>query len=236
MGGRRWTTEEADTLDALWGTTSPRNIGRRIDRSPVAVLIRATRMGLGRSTPAGSLTGNEFMLAVGLTTWVTFRHWVRSGLLAATRNTLHGAGRPDWIVTEVALIAFLRHQPHLVDRDAVDPAYRQYVAERWVTLPQAFRLGAAFPVLLENAAKAGLIPEARQRGEKGTRWAIPATILPRLVAGRRTMTSDADHRRLVVAYDRAQRMGAVARRKTRLTAIARATSAGGISGPRPVAA
>jgi hypothetical protein len=44
------------------------------------------------------------------------------------------------------------------------------------------------------------------------------------------MTPDPEHRRLVVAYDRAARTGNVARKKARLTATARATSRGGISG------
>jgi hypothetical protein len=185
------------------------------------------------------MTLNEAMRAIGMSSHPTVRRWIADGLLVATRHTLRGAKRPDWIVTEPALAAFLRKHPHLVDRDEVDPAYRQFVPERWVTLVQAFRLGAAFPVLLENGVKAGLIPEARQRGEKGTRWVVPASILPRLIEGRRTMTPDAEHRRLVVAYDRAQRSSSVARKKSRLTSQARASSRGGISGgnrtPGPMA-
>ena len=232
MAGRRWTPEELDRLHDLWGTTSPRTIARELGRTVPAILVRGSQEGLGRTTPAGSLTLNEAMRALGMSSHPTMRRWIADGLLSASRHTLRGARRPDWIVTEPALAAFLRKHPHLVDRDEVDPAYRQYVPERWVTLVQAFRLGAAFPVLLENGVKAGLIPEARQRGEKGTRWVIPASILPRLIEGRRTMTSDPEHRRLVVAYDRAARTGNVARRKARLTATARATSRGGISGGR----
>ena len=230
MAGRRWTDAELDTLHDLWGTSSPRTIARELGRTLGAVLNRATEEGLGRTTPAGSLTLNEAMRAVGVTSHATIKHWIATGLLSASRHTLRGAKRPDWIVTEPSLVVFLRRHPHLVDRDDVDPAYRQYVPERWVTLVQAFRLGAAFPVLLENAVKAGTIPEARQRGEKGTRWVIPASILPRLIEGRRMFTPDAEHRRLVVAYDRARRTNNVARKKARLTSQARAASRGGISG------
>lgn len=230
MAGRRWTPEELDTLHDLWGTSSPRAIARTLGRTLPAVLVRASSEGLGRTTPAGSLTLNEAMRALGMTSHNTVKHWIATGLLTAGRNTLRGSKRPDWTVTEPSLAAFLRKHPHLVDRDDVDPAYRHYVPERWVTLVQAFRLGAAFPVLLENAVKAGLIPEARQRGEKGTRWVIPMSVLPRLVEGRRRFTSDVDHRRLVMRYDQAARRGVVARKKARLTAEARAVSRGGISG------
>lgn len=230
MGGKRWTPEEDDALADLWGTCSPREAGKRLGRTEASIHVRAGKLGLGRSTPPGSLTAREFQQVIGMDSWVTFRHWATTGILVATRNTLHGAKRPDWIVTEHAVITFLRTHPHLIDRDGVDPAYRQFVPERWITLVQAFRLGAAYPTLLEHGVKAGLIPEARQRGEKGTRWAIPASILPRLVEGRRRFTPDPGHRRLVVAYDRARRNGNIAHSRRRLIAKARGTSAGGRSG------
>jgi len=229
MGGKRWTPEEEDAMADLWGTCSPREVAARLGRTESSIIVRAGRLGLGRTTPPGSLTGNEFMAVIGMDSWVTFRHWAASGIVKAERNTRHGAKRPDWIVTEQALIAFLRDHAHLVDRDDVDRAYRQFVPERWVTLVQAFRLGAAYPSLLENGVKAGLIPEARQRGEKGTRWAIPASIIPRLIEGRRRFTPDPEHRRLVIAYDRAQRAGNLATKRTRLIAKARAAAAGGRS-------
>jgi hypothetical protein len=226
MNGRAWTPEEIDKLSDMWGTFSPRAIGKALGRTEVAVMVRAQREGLGRPTPAGSLSGNEFMIVVGCTSHPTFRRWVDTGALAASRNTRTGSKRADWIITEPALIAFLRDHAHQVDRDDVDPAYRQYVPERWVTLPEAFRLGAAYPVLMESAVKAGLVPEARQRGEKGSWWVIPATILPRLIEGRRRMTSDPDHRRLVIAYDRAQRAGTLTRKRSRLASQARQASVG----------
>ena len=227
MNGRAWTPAELDRLSDLWGTQSPRAIAKALGRTEVAVIVKAQREGLGRPTPPGSLSGNEFAVVVGCTSWTTFLRWVREGYLAASRNTATGSKRPDWIVTEEALIAFLRDHAHLIDRDDVEPAYRQFVPERWVTLPQAFRLGAAYPVLLENAVKAGLIPEARQRGEKGSIWVIPASILPRLVEGRRRMTPDPEHRRLVVAYDRAQRAGKLTRKRSHLASLARQAAAGG---------
>lgn len=230
MAGRRWTDAELEQLHDLWGTSHPRTIARTLGRTLPAILVRASLEGLGRTTPAGSLTLNEAMRAIGCTSHNTVKHWMAQGWLVGSRHTLRGAKRPDWIITEQHLADFLRKHPHLVDRDDVDPAYRQFVPERWVTLVQAFRLGAAFPVLLENAVKAGTIPEARQRGEKGTRWVIPVSILPRLTEGRRRFTGDLEHRRLVLAYDRAQRTGTVARKKARLTAHARAAARGGLSG------
>lgn len=43
--------------------------------------------------------------------------------------------------------------------------------------------------------------------KRGVRWVIPESILPRLIAGRRRFTEDAEHRRQVRMYDRLQARG-----------------------------
>lgn len=211
---RRWSPEDDELLNDLYGTVAVERIAARLGRTVTSVFVRAGQQRLGRRMPAGSLTGNETMLALGCTSPATFRRWIRDGLLEARQIPAYGrADRPVWCVEEPALIAFLRDHGHQVDRDGVDLAYRQFVPERWVSLVDAFKAGAAFPNHLEAAVKAGLIPEARKRGDLGTKWVVPVRIVPALVEARRRMTSDADHRRLLGMYHRSQVTGNVKRRK-----------------------
>lgn len=234
MSGRRWTPEEIDLLEQHYGGQPVEAIARRLGRTEASVYVRAGKMRLGRQRPAGVLSLTELMVALGISHHAMVTRWIRDRKLVASRKPIAygSAKRPEWWIHERDLAAFLAAYPHLVDRDGVDPAYRQFVPERWITFVQAFRRGAAWPFFLDTAVKAGLIPEARKRGEHGTRWAIPERILPALVEARQRMTSDAEHRRLVVAYDRLQRRGGLKRSTTRMNAAARAAADGGRSGRR----
>lgn len=229
MNGRLWSEDDDETLTDLYGSVEVETIAAQLTRTVDAVHNRAGKLRLGRRMPPGSLSGNDLMAALGTQDWRAInRVWIANGWLKATPLPRYGrADRPTMCVLEPDLARFLQEYPHLVDRDLVDPAYRQYVPERWITLVEAFRRGAAFYNLLENAVKAGLIPEARQRGEKGTRWAIPERLLSGLVLARRRMQSDADQLRLVRMYDRAQSRGHVQRKASYLAAKARGFSAGG---------
>lgn len=219
-------------LEDLYGTVPVAVIAKRLGRTVPAVYERAAKLHLGPNRPADVLVASEVMAITAIDSHPTFVRWVREGYLVAERkpHAFSAAKRPEWWVRQADLERFLAEHSHLVDRERVDPVFRQFVPERWVTLVEAFRRGAAHPNLLENAVKAGLVPEARKRGEAGTRWAIPETIVPALTAARRRMTTDAEHRRLVVAYDRLQRRGGLKRGRTRHVAMARQLSDGGLSG------
>jgi translation initiation factor IF-1 len=173
--------------------TIARRLGVSIDR----VHNRMARLGLSRRVE-GIYSANELATVLGLEgNWIR-RFLLESGLLPSTRI----AGRGRFGVTQIKdqdLVAFLRASPHLIDRDRIDVAYRQYVDERWITTVEAFRRGASHPVELDHAFHAGTVDEVRKRG---VRWVIPESILPRLVAGRRRWLSDTEHRRQVRVYDR----------------------------------
>jgi hypothetical protein len=95
-----------------------------------------------------------------------------------------------------------------------------------VTSVLAARLGRTPTAVHQRALKLGLVDEddlsltqvrcgairrsggrCRGRGSRGLLIRRPESILPRLVAGRRRFTADAEHRRQVRMYDRLQARG-----------------------------
>jgi hypothetical protein len=198
VSGRPWTPAEEAVLEERFGVDVTSVLAERLGRTSSAVHQRALRLGLVAEDDL-SLTQVREILGLGSDYRLIYA-WLRDGLLIRRRK--YGGRRS--LIREVDLIAFLRANDHLIDRDRVDAAYRQFVAERWITTVEAFRRGASHPVELEHAFHAGLVDEVRKRG---VRWVIPESILPRLVAGRRRFTEDAEHRRQVRMYDRLQARG-----------------------------
>lgn len=201
MAGRRWTAAEDAVLDEQFGILDTRVIARRLARTSPAVHQRALKRGLVDAMAGGDLSLTDVRQILGLADdYRLIYGWLREGLLV--RRTRHG-GRRSWIA-EDDLVSFLRANEHLIDRAKVDPAYQQFVADRWITLVEAFRKGAAHVVSLEHACLAGTIPEARKRG---VRWVIPESIVPRLREGRRRWTDDVEQHRQLQMYLRLQRRG-----------------------------
>jgi hypothetical protein len=231
---RRWTEQDDELLERKWGLVSVVRLAQILDRSEPAISNRAVVMKLGKRRPPDALSLNELMHILGLAAHSRVILWIREGTIKAKRSTRYGGSKCEWEIRQGELERFLRENPHLVDRDKMDPAYQQFVAERWITLVEAFRRGAAYPGLLEAGAKAGLIPETRHRGPKGTVWVVPESILPRLVAARRTQQSDPAHWRLVVMHNQHEASGLLHRNAAHRLTRAREASAGGHSGARTV--
>jgi hypothetical protein len=210
VAGRRWTPQELEFLEHNMYRLAAWQIGKRLGRSEAAIFNRARKIGLPRRNPE-HLSGNEAMSIIGLNAHATVRRWMRDGLLPAERRPGRGRWETEWTVLEKDVIAFLRSNPHLVDRDKVNPAYQQYVSERWITLGEAFRRGAAHIALLEHSALAGLMPEPLRR--RGCMWVIPESTLPFLVAARRKTTTNAEWKRQWTRYARTARVRATAERK-----------------------
>jgi hypothetical protein len=196
---RRWTPEEDDVLESLAGSLGITRIATRLGRTVASVSSRASLLGISFA-PSGVFSLNELTQVIGTTDYRQIRQWVEDGLLEGTRN--RGRGRyGTFQVSEKELVKFLREYAWLVDRRKVDAAYQQFVGEQWITLAEAFRRGAAHVVSLEHGFHAGLIPEARKRGN---RIVVPESILPRLVEGRRLHTTDVEHRRSWTTYAKTQ--------------------------------
>jgi len=190
---RRWTAAEEAALEADFGVISTKALAARLGRTTSAVHQRALQLDLVQQEDLG-VTHVMEILGLGRDSRRLYT-WIESGKLP--RRSRFG-GRKKYIA-EADLIAFIREHGHLLDRDKVQPPFRQYVEHRWITLVEAFTRGAAHYVELEHAAHAGLIPEVARRG---VRYVIPEAILPRLIEGRRRFTSDAQHRHQVVLYHR----------------------------------
>lgn len=231
MGGFKWTPEQLEQLEQWYGDLRVETIARRLGRTVNAVHVQAQKLHLGRNRPSDVLSMNELMGILGVETHGIVRRWIREGWLPAVRRPMYGRqSRAEWWIRQADLERFLREHGHQVDRDRIQPPFQRHVPERWITFVEAFRRGAAWPFFLEAAVKSGLLPEARKRGEVGTRWVIPERLLPELLAARRRMTTDAEHRRLVLMYNHEQGRGNVKRKISQMNARARAAADGGISG------
>lgn len=197
----RWTPEDDQVIEDMVGDHQTAAIAKRLRLSVSQVNNRIAVLGLSRRRE-GVYSANALAEVLGIE-----GNWIRSFLLGSgvlpSRRTQSGRfGRTE--VREQDLIAFLREHPHLIDRNRIHAAYRQYVDERWITTAEVFRRGGPHPVELEHAFHAGLVDEVRKRG---LRWVVPESILPRLIAGRRRFTPDAEHRRQVRMYERLQARG-----------------------------
>lgn len=208
MAGRRWTPEEIAYVEREYDQRDAAAIAAVIDRTPSAVHNMAQKLGLDWRNPS-KLTLNEVMQIVGNGAHGTIRGWVEAGLLEGVHKETGRGRRGEWEISVDGLHAFLRENPHLVDRDKVQPPFRASVPERWVTLPEVFRRGGAHLLLLEHAALAGFMPYARKR--QGWTWVVPESKLPELVAMRRSMTGDAEWRRQWLSYVQLQSRGKIRR-------------------------
>lgn len=236
MTRRRWLPAEDEFLENNYGAIRIETIARRLDRSLGSVRNRVQVRGLGADRPADVLSLNTVLEVFGIQTHSMVKRWMANGWLPARRGHRYGGSKQEWWIKQDDVAAILRDRPWLFEADKVQPPFDQYITERWLTLVEAFRRGAAWPSLLENAVKAGLIPEARQRGEVGTWWVVPERLLPELIAARRRMTTDVEHRRLLLMYTHEQARGRVQRRQSYMNAKARAAAPGGLSGRARAAA
>lgn len=207
---RFWSDEDHEFLVANYGDMPIDDIAKRLGRSPYAVYNRAGRYALGPNRPHDVLLLAHVLEVIGEQgNHARFSSpkygFIARGMLKATRGKTFRQTAHEWWIREADLIEFLREYPQCVDRDKVQPPYRQYVADRYITLTEAFFRGAAYPTALEYAVKAGAIPEARNHGIPGSRWAVPESILPRLIEGRRRFVTDIDHARLRIGYVQAKR-------------------------------
>lgn len=206
LGRRRWTAEEDELLEELAGNLGITRIARRLGRSLASVSSHAAARGISMKPDGYSL--NMLMETLGVTHYKMLREWVDAGLIAGEKKPGRGA-RGEYFVQEPAIIAFLRAHPHLVDRSKVDVAFQQYIDDRWITLGEAFRRGAAHVVSLEHAYRCGLLPEARRRG---LYIVVPESTMSMLVEARRRITSDLEHRRMLSRYEATQRRAKPRRR------------------------
>lgn len=81
MPRKRWTKEEESYLEDRWGTTSIGSIAKKLGRSENAVIIRASRLGLGAFLESGDyVTWNQLSIALGYGAADAYKlkSWVRN--------------------------------------------------------------------------------------------------------------------------------------------------------------
>lgn len=117
---RPWTAQEEAYLEGNFHHVSVKALARRLGRSPTAVKLKAKRLGL-RKYDEG-YTACSLAEALGVDPhWVLAR--IRSGKLRAShRHTERTAqqGGDGWLITDEALLEFLREHPYDIDLRKVD--------------------------------------------------------------------------------------------------------------------
>lgn len=117
---RPWTPQEEAYLEGNFHHVSVKALARRLGRSPTAVKLKAKRLGV-RKYDEG-YTARSLAEALGVDPhWVLAR--IRSGKLRAShRHTERTAqqGGDSWLITDEALVDFLREHPYDTDLRKVD--------------------------------------------------------------------------------------------------------------------
>ena len=117
---RPWSADELSHLEANYHRASVLTLARRFGRSPLAVKLKAKRLGL-RKYDEG-YTACSLAEALGVDPhWVLSR--IRSGKLrAAQRHTDRTAqqGGDSWLISEEAVLDLLRDHPYDIDLHKVD--------------------------------------------------------------------------------------------------------------------
>jgi hypothetical protein len=117
---RPWSHEDRDYLEANYHRSAIKVMAKRLQRSPTAIKLKAKRLGL-RKYDEG-YTASSLAEALGVDPhWVLSR--IRTGKLrAAPRRTERKPeqGGDSWLITDDALLDFLREHSYDIDLHKVD--------------------------------------------------------------------------------------------------------------------
>ena len=117
---RPWSEDDRDYLEANFHRSAVKALAKRLGRSPTAIKLKAKRLGL-RKYDEG-YTASSLAEALGVDPhWVLSR--IRSGKLrAAPRRTDRKPeqGGDSWLITDDALLDFLREYSYDIDLRKVD--------------------------------------------------------------------------------------------------------------------
>jgi len=117
---RPWSPDDEAYLEANLHRFSIKTLAGRLQRSPTAVKLKAKRLGL-RKYDEG-YTASSLAEALGVDPhWVLTR--IRSGKLRASHRHTERTpqqGGDSWLITDEALLEFLREHPYDVDLRKVD--------------------------------------------------------------------------------------------------------------------
>ena len=132
-----WTPEEEEYLERNYHRTSMKALVKHLSRSTTAVRLKARRLGLRKR--GEGYTARSLALALGVDPhWVLAR--IRAGKLTAThrRTERTGAqGGDSWLITEKAVVAFVRECPYELDLRKVDQLWFMDMVSSGLRTPTA---------------------------------------------------------------------------------------------------
>lgn len=125
MTGRKWTEEEIDILKKRWGKSKIKNISKKINRTEIAIKIKAKRLGLGGLKKYFSQREVYMMLSISQKTLKKYREKnIINFTRASTEATIYSCKLED-------LIKFMEQHQDLWDS-------RKLLYEPWFERPQWF--------------------------------------------------------------------------------------------------
>ena len=185
-GGRTWTAGETRYLHATVGLLSPEEIARELRRTPVAVRLRAKRLGLHWVQPLPGTPvrhgypASEVARMLGVRDAKMVVGWITAGYLDGHRSGVRVGRHRVWRVYPEAIERFLRTYRWLYDaRRVTDPACRALVRalppEGYVGTAEAARL-----LCYQPASVVKLIARGDLAADKhGASWRIPMSAIAR---------------------------------------------------------
>lgn len=178
-----WTRTDVEYLDRWYGLRANEAIARHLNRTPLAIHLKAKRLGLHKRT-AGGFTARSFAQIFGVDSGTVSKVWIRRGYVSATvaehqvvstRLAIQGRRPTYWIIPTDGPELFIAEHPEWVDVDKMPPSPYRDIAARdpWISLPEVHHRTGRDPHRVASLIKAGIV-----RGRKrGAHWFIPVADL-----------------------------------------------------------
>lgn len=187
----RWTPEEDELLAEYWGKMSDTAVARKLGRTVVACTIRAKRhLGLARKDQF--YTVRAVACIFGVDDHLVVR-WIRADILTGRRSTVGAGGNAKaWRIEDQDIERFMRRYPWRYNRRRIEVgtywrnlADRIYLAEPWLTVPEAAReLGVGVETVRRHLRRSWLTGERVPEAGKHGGWRIARSTLANFQAKR----------------------------------------------------
>jgi len=151
--GRMWTKEDKEYLDEKWGINSIPYLAKKLNRTWIAVNLKAKRMGLGPSTRADEyITANQVALLLKVDRHAVTRWIIDHDLKATKRVTLFK--KKCWMIRHCNLCKWSKNNQDKFDSRRIEifalgyePLWLQEKRKRDRELPKnSFKKWTAFDV------------------------------------------------------------------------------------------
>lgn len=117
--GRTWTQEDKEYLKEHWGVNSLSDIARKLNRTKIAVKLKAKRMKLGASTRADEyMTANQVSLLLGVDCHTVIRWIIHHDLKAIRKVTLFV--KRFWLIKNCDLCKWLEKNQDKFDSRRIE--------------------------------------------------------------------------------------------------------------------